>query len=243
MRAKKGKPSSSPYVNKVAKSISAKDAEDFSKSLAELKMKKVVLSVLKDMKEPNYLNEDDEQGKVDPISTTFPVKEIWSKYIHETIGQPLSDKEIEATNTFKEDTGKQSIINREPSGRVLELWYKGTDNMGINKTTIVKKMKDSGQFSFVSCQKTEKVQPEVDKEKQMDADKPEDVGGPDLNQPPSPELGAAPGSPTPPTETPDTTQQKQEEEKDDIIVTKSILFKDDIKGASILVEFLKKLNL
>ena len=40
-----------------------------------------------------------------------------------------------------------------------------------------------------------------------------------------------------------TPEQKKEEEKDDIIITKSVLFKDDIKGAAILVEFLKKLDL
>ena len=34
-----------------------------------------------------------------------------------------------------------------------------------------------------------------------------------------------------------------EEPSDDIIVTKSILFKDEIKGAALLVEFLKKLDL
>ena len=50
-----------------------------------------------------------------------------------------------------------------------------------------------------------------------------------------------PGSPTPPpTETP---EKQEEKEKDDIIVTKSVLFKDDIKGAAILIEFLKKLDL
>jgi hypothetical protein len=34
-----------------------------------------------------------------------------------------------------------------------------------------------------------------------------------------------------------------EEPKEEIIVTKSILFNDDIKGAALLVEFLKKLDL
>lgn len=233
----RGEPSSSPYVNKVAHTISASDAEDFAKSIAELKIKKAVLSVLKDIREPMYLNEEGEdQEGIDPVANTFHVKEDWAKYIKPYVGQPLSPKEHEALGNFKEK--QPTTVAR------TEIWYKTTDSFGISHTTVIRKMKDSGQFSFIAFQKQERPQPddEKDKEQSMNAGEPDiagGLGGPEPDQPPGPEGSAVPGGPTPPA----PEQKPEEEEKDDIIVTKSVLFKDDIKGAAILVEFLKKLDL
>jgi hypothetical protein len=238
MAAQKGKPSSSPHVNKVAHSISAKDAEDFANSLAELKIKKAVLGILKDVQEPMYLNEEDEdQAGIDPVANTFHVKEDWATYIKPYVGQPLSPKELEALGNFKEK--QPTTVAR------TEIWYNTTDSFSLSHTTVIRKMKDSGQFSFIAFQKQERPETDDEKEKDqgMNAGGPEDLGlgGPEPDQGQAPEGGAVPGGPTPPAETPE--EKPEQEEKDDIIVTKSVLFKDDIKGAAILVEFLKKLDL
>ena len=233
-------------VRKVASSMSDSDIDDFANSLAELKIKKAVLSILKDIREPMYLDEvGEEPTQINPVATTFHVKEEWATYIKPYVGQPFTPKELDALGNFKD---KQPITTAR-----TEIWYKTADPFGISHITVIKKMKDSGQFSFTAFQKQEKPEtPEEKKkkeqEKQMNAggalgNTTTPIGGsPELGGPPEIPQGAAPpGSPNPPAENPE--QQKKEEEKDDIIITKSVLFKDDIKGAAILVEFLKKLDL
>lgn len=218
----------SPEIRKVAGSISAKDAGDFATSVAELKMKKAVLSILKDCREPMYLNEEGEsQASIDPIASSFHVKEDWATYIKPYIGQPFSSKDLEAIQNFKDKHA--TTITR------TELWYKTTDSFSVSKTTVIKKMKDSGQLSFTAFQKQERPDPSKDKE---------DDAANSLN------AALAPTAPQPAGQPPaedDTTspesKEDEKDEKDDIMVIKSILFKDDIKGAAILIEFLKKLEL
>jgi hypothetical protein len=225
-------------IRKVAGSMSDSDINDFANSLAELKTKKAVLSILKDIREPMYLDEaGEEPTSINPVATTFHVKEEWATYIKPYVGQPFTPRELDALGNFKE---KQPITTAR-----TEIWYKATDTFGISHITVIKKMKDSGQFSFTAFQKQEKPESEEEKkkkeqEKSMNAGG-IPLGGPELGGPPeTPQGELPPGSPNPPAT---SKKPEEEEEKDDIIVTKSILFKDDIKGAAILVEFLKKLDL
>ena len=258
----RGENSPSSYVSKIANSIGKEDAEHFANSLSEkvnLKAKKAIVAILKDCLEPMYLNEDGEEANtINAVAVTFHKKEEWAKYVQAYVGQPLSPKEIESLGNFKDK--KPTKIAR------TEIWYNTSDSFGMSKTAVIKKMKDSGQFSFVSFQKQKRVEPEKPEEPETDGG----MGGePDLGGLPSTTgTGTSPmGSPlapigelaTPPSAPPTTAndatttstgtvpspdqKKKEEEEKDDIIVTKSILFKDDIKGAAILIEFLKKLSL
>jgi len=233
-------------IRKVASSMSDSDIDDFANSLAEFKTKKAVLSILKDIREPMYLDEvGEDPTSINPVATTFHVKETWATYIKPYVGQPFTPKELDALGNFKE---KQPITTAR-----TEIWYKTADPFGISHITVIKKMKDSGQFSFTAFQKQERPVSDEEKkkkeqEKQMNAGGPlggmSPLGGPELGGPPeAPQGEVPPGSPNPPATAKGAEQQKKEEEKDDIIVTKSILFKDDIKGAAILVEFLKKLDL
>ena len=135
-----------------------------------------------------------------------------------------------------------------------EVWYKGTDEIGMNKTTVIKKLKDGGQFSYNAFVKSEKPVPVGQKDLGAGG------GGNDLGLPPleeqGPQMGGTmptppatppPGSANPPT-TPDDPTDDQEKKKEDnkekekVTLTKSILFEDEIKGAAILVEFLKKIK-
>jgi len=257
----RGEPSPSTYISKVADAISKEDAEHFANALSEkvnLRAKKAIVAILKDCREPMYLNEEGEEtDTADVVATTFHKKEQWAKYVRMYVGQPLSPKETESLGNFKEK--KPTKIAR------TEIWYDTSDSFGVSRNTVIKKMKDGGQFSFVAFQKQKRVEPEKPKEPELGAG--EDLGSmpPDLGMPPDTGMGGGPspmGTPMAPigeqtsismpgdstttstgTVTSPEQKEKEEEEKDDIIVTKSILFKDEIKGAAILVEFLKKLNL
>jgi hypothetical protein len=211
------KPSSEvgPEVRKVAGSISSKDAGDFAKSVVELKTKKAVLEMLKDIREPMYLNE----AETNPVAKTFTVKDDFERYAKRYVGQPFAPKELEALDTFQET--KPTKIDR------IEIRYETTDEFQNTTSTILKKMKDSGQFCFTAFTKHTKVEPEEDPE----PDQPESLEPTDANAPP---------------EMPMKEQQDpapMDEPKEDIIVTKSTLFNDEIKGAAVLAEFLKKLDL
>lgn len=202
----------SPEVRKVAKTVSPKDAGDFASSVAELKNKKAMIEILKDIREPMYL----EETETNPVAKTFNVKDDFEKYVKRYVGQPFSPKEVEALNSFKE--AKPTKIER------IEIRFENTDEFQNTTTTIVKKMKDSGQFSFNAFTKHTKVEPEPEPEQ------PESLEPTDANAPPEIPMKEVDATP-------------MEEPSDDIIVTKSILFKDEIKGAALLVEFLKKLDL
>ena len=231
VKGAKHNPNAPANLRKVANSMSEKDIDDFIKCESEFKTKKAILSVLKDIAEPTYLNEGDEgDSSIDPVADTFHKKDEWATYIKPYIGQPFTPKELETIGNFKE---KQPTTTAR-----TELWYKTTDSFGISHTTVIKKMKDSGQFSYTAFQKQERPTPggeSGDVDKQTPVASGMDAGG----QSEEPQGQLPPGSPTPPSEEP----AKAEVEKDDITVTKSILFKDDIKGASILIAFLKKLDL
>lgn len=215
----------SPEVRKVAGSISAKDAGDFASSIAELKIKKAVLSILKDCREPMYLNEEGEsQASIEAVASTFHVKKDWATYIKPYIGQPFSSKDLEAIQNFKDKHA--TTITR------TELWYQTTDSFNVNKTTVIKKMKDGGQLSFTAFQKQERPDPSKDQEDDVTNSLTAALA------PVQPAAGQQPDDTTSPD-----SKEDEKDEKDDIMVTKSILFKDDIKGAAILIEFLKKLEL
>jgi hypothetical protein len=226
VKGAKRNPNAPQHLRKVADSMSDKDIDDFIKCESEFKTKKAILSVLKDIVEPMYLNEDiDGEPDTDVVTNTFHVKGEWAKYIKPYVGQPLSSKELEALQNFKEK--QPTTIAR------TEIWYNSTDQFGMSKTCVIKKMKDAGQFSFTAFQKQETPTPEEEKSAEDQEDGAMGMAPPEMPQPGD--------SSTPPTSEP--PEQEEKAEKDDIIVTKSILFKNDIKGASILVDFLKKLDL
>lgn len=135
-----------PGVRKVAKSISDKDAGDFAKSVAELKVKKAVLSVLKDCREPMYL----EEGETDVVVKEFNVEGKFEEYVKRYLGQKLSEKEMEAVNTFQDV--KPTKID---STRIR---YETTDEFKNNTTTIVKKLREGSDFVYVAFTKYGKVE-------------------------------------------------------------------------------------
>jgi hypothetical protein len=210
VKGAKQNPNAPAHLRKVANSMTDTDIDAFASSVAEgkdLQLKKTVLSILKDIQEPMYLQEDDTETNINPIAKTIPsIKRNFEQYVAEHLGHPLGTKEKEALNTFQ-DT-KPTKVSRE------EIRYETTDEFQQSTTTVIKKMRSGTDFVFTAFIKHSK--PETPDEKEA-----------------PPEAGAETG-PTP---------TAKEAGVDEIIVTNSIPFKDEIKGGSILAEFLKKLDL
>lgn len=260
-----------PGVKKVAQSISAKDAGDFAKSVAELKVKKAVLAVLKDCRDPMYL----EEGEADVVAKEFYVEGKYEEYVKRYLGERFSEKELEAVNTFQD--AKPTKIESS------QIRYETTDAFKNSTTTIIKKLREGADFvyvAFIKVSKTEKPGQETPpggeagglgggpssmfevkrKDPQIYLNYPEpskpflmEQGPMDPLAPTSPMPAGMPPIPPPPsptatapmtgqsTKSPD--QRKKELGIDDIEIKKSTTFKDDIKGGAILAEFLQKLNL
>lgn len=259
------------HLHKVADSMTDSDIDNFTKLKAELKIKKAILSVLKDCREPMYLQE----GESDVIVKEFNVEGKFEEYAKRFLGQRLSEKEMEAFNTYQDKKPTKIESN--------QVRYETTDEFKNSTTTVIKKLREGAEFVFVAFTKYSKTEkPQSDQLNQpsglsghadlsgMNAAPPmfehldgnkfklnelaptPTLGGTDpladLQQPPT-------GTPTPTNVGPMTTtapmtgtpkssdQKKKEMGIDDILIRKSSTFKDEIKGGAILAEFLKKLNL
>jgi hypothetical protein len=208
-------------IRKLAKTMNAGDVGKFCSSKADLREKKALLATLKEIRgsSASVLQEDDSTQEVNPIAKTFTIKDNFDQFVKKHIGQPILPKELEALDNFQDV--KPTKIER------TQVTYETSDAFGNNTSTIIKKMKDSGQFSFNAFQKTTKVEKK----------EPEDEAPPESPEPES----NGPGAPAP--EPAPEVEQNPTSDKDDIMITKSTLFTDDIKGGALFVDFLKKLDL
>ena len=205
-------------VRKMARKIGVRDSANFVSSKAQLREKRAVLAMLKELREPMNLQEDEKE--TNPVAKQFTVKDDYEAYVKRHVGQPFDPKELEAVDNFQESQATK--IER------TEIRYETTDSFSNSTTVVIKKMKDSGQLSFIAFTKHSKIEPEEDEESMEEPMVPDssETNGPGA---PAPEPTPEPESPT--------------EEKDDVIIFKSILFTDEIKGGAILSDFLKKLDI
>lgn len=135
-------------LHKVADSMTDKDIDDFTKLKAEFKVKKAVLSVLKDAHQSNKQTLD--EGDNDVIVKEFNVEGKFEEYVERFMGQNLKEKEMEAVNTFQEV--KPTKIQRN------QIRYETTDEFKNSTTTVIKKLKEGGQFVFVAFTKYSKAE-------------------------------------------------------------------------------------
>jgi hypothetical protein len=258
-------------LHKVANAMSDKDIDDFAKKVTELKVKKAVLGILKDVREPMYLQEDTNNNAV---ANEFNVEGKFEEYARRFMGQRLSDKELEAVNTFQDVKPSKVSSN--------EIRYESTDSFKNSTTTIIKKLKEGGSFVFTAFTKYTKAEKPQDQQDQQQSGMNNPMGGlggpgpmfenkgyiswpepikeafgadplsgaqPAGIMPPQSPMGSQPSvgpmtSTAPMTGTPKSPEQEKKEKGiDDILVRKSLSFNDEIKGGSILVDFLKKLDL
>ena len=175
-------------VRKAAKKISSKDVKDFSKTPEgnlPYKVKKEIISVLKELQEPMYLNEDESK---DAVAKTFDTKGNFDQYVKKFMGSEFLPKELDTINNHKEQ--KPTKIQKN------EIRYETVDDFSNSTTNVLKKLKDGNGFAYTAFTKY-------------------------LKQ----------------------SEPSTEESQDTIIVTKSQVFNEEIDGASILANFLKKLDL
>jgi len=179
-------------VRKAAKKISSKDVKDFAKTPEgnlPYKVKKEIISVLKELQEPMYLNEDEAK---DAVAKTFNTKGNFDQYIQKFVGSEFLPKELDTLHNHKEQ--KPTKIQKN------EIRYETTSDFGTSTINVVKKLKDGSGFAYTSFTKYLK------------------------NEDPS-------------------VEKSPEESQDTIVVTKSQVFTDEVDGAAILANFLKKLDL
>lgn len=129
-------------VRKAAKKISPSVIKQFNnKNKLPLKIKKEVLSVLKDIVEPMYLNENESPSN--PVSKTFNVDGDFELEIKRYVGLPLSEKELEAINNYTEI--KPNKIEKN------EIRYETTDAFNNTTTSVIKKLKEGGnRYTFTA---------------------------------------------------------------------------------------------
>jgi len=163
-------------VRKVARSISSKDAGDFASSIAELKIKKAVLSVLKELHEPMYLNE----LETNPVAKTFNQTGEFEEYIKKFQGLPISPKEMEAIHGFKET--KPTKIER------TQIRYETTDTFNNSITTVIKKLREGSQILFTAFTKFSQTKPEEPEEQPLDPNSPPAPDEPTVEEPETDEI-------------------------------------------------------
>lgn len=167
-------------LHKVANSMTDKDIDDFTKSIAELKVKKAILGILRDIKEPIYGTL--EEGDTDVVVKEFNVEGKFEDYVKRYVGQSLTEKEMEAVNTFQEV--KPTKIERN------QIRYETTDTFKNSTTTLIKKLKEGSGFVFVAFTKYSKAEKPGNQQQQSS-----DMGG----------LGGGLGSPMFETDQPTPT--------------------------------------
>ena len=160
VKGAKNNPNAPAHLRKVAKSMTDTDIDAFASSVTEekdLKLKKAVLAILKDIQDPMYLQEDDTETNIHPVAKTLPpVKRNFEQYVAEHLGHPLGTKEKEALNTFQDV--KPTKVSRE------EIRYETTDEFQQSTTTVIKKMRMGADFVYTAFVKHSK--PETPDEKE-----------------------------------------------------------------------------
>ena len=130
--------------------------------------------------------------------------------------------------------------------------YETTDAFGNNTTTIIKKLRDGGQYVWTAFAKHESSE---DKEIPTSGEEKEAPSKPDLSKlkeaAPIPSMPTKPSQPTKPVSTkpapvkPAPIEKPEDEEvvvDDPIRITKTVPFVDDIEGSDTLADLLNKLD-
>ena len=159
-------------LHKVAESITDSDIKNFAESKADIKIKKAILSVLKDSKNSidEIYDETDNIGDKNAITKEFNVEGKFDEYVKRFLGQRFSEKEMEAINTFQEvkPTKVESNLIR----------YETTDDFQNSNTTIIKKLREGSDFVYVAF--TKNVKPETPEDQQQSDG---DIGGGGIGEP------------------------------------------------------------
>lgn len=212
-------------VKKAARKMHPSSVKDFlTESPLNLSddIRKEIISVLKEIREPMYLEEQEQS--INPISKTFTKKGNFDQIANSYRGIQFLPKELQSVHNFMET--KPSKLDK------FHVKYDTTDQFGNNTTTIVKKLKEGDQFVYTAFTKYSNANKEAEPEQ---TEEPPASVTPGVNPPTSP----TPSQPMQEQDVQPTTAPGQ----DDVVITKSAPFKDDTDGSEIMGDFLKKLDL
>lgn len=139
------------------------------------------------------------------IAKTFDTKSDFDSYVNQHRGIEFTPKEQQAVINYK---------NAQPTHQdKYFVKYETTDDFGTNDTTVIKKLKEGGQFCWTAFAKHERADAEVEPEGATEPVQEQDASEDELTV------------------------------NDPIRITKSITFANDVDGANVLGDFLRKLDL
>jgi hypothetical protein len=222
-------------------------AEDKRKLLIGLKQYKASVAKENSMtlspQEPMWISEEQPNAERNVVAKTFTQQGNFDPFVNQNRGIQFAPKEMEALANFKKIVAPTTI---DPFSARFET----TDDFGNNTTTVIKKHRQGNQFVFTAFAKHDSSRPEPE---------PEPEPAPKQGMPPtSPKgmpapkgapakggatqsTGAKPSMPSMPSLKELATGQSPTDNQ--ITITKTITFTDEIKGADILADFLRTLDL
>jgi hypothetical protein len=139
------------------------------------------------------------------IAKTFDTNSDFDSYVNQRRGIEMTPKELTAIGNYREA--------RPTQGDRFFMRYETTDDFGNNSTTVIKKLKEGGQFCWTAFTKHESAEEEGgqgEKEKDLQEQEP---------------------------------SEDEMTVDDPIRITKSITFTDETQGADILANFLSSLDI
>lgn len=231
------------YYITIRESLTMEKKKELLIGLKTLKQKIERENVNLSPMEPMNLEEDSPSLEKSVIAKSFPTSGNFNAVINKNRGIQFAPKEVDAIRRFEEFATPTTI---DP----FMVRYETSDMFANNTRVVIKKHQDGSQFSFAAYisskntgpdsedgeeappqDKMQKSMPSPDKQKPM-AQKPPAPGKPPAPTPSKPSRSSMP-----------TLKELATSGSDNIIIKKSVTFQDDIKGADILADFLRELDL
>lgn len=175
--------------------------------------------------EPMWISEEEPNVERNVIAKTFTTNGDFDPFVNQNRGIQFAPKEIEAIRNFKKIV---SPTAQDP----FFVRFEGTDNFGNNTTTVIKKHRQGNQLTFTAFTKHDKVQPKPKPKPEIPPQKTpsrKTPSTPMINKPIKPSMPAL--------------KEEETMPENQITITKTITFQDETKGADILADFLRKLDL
>lgn len=221
-------------INEIKSSLTHEQKKKLIVGLKKLRNKTSSENIVLSPQEPMWVSEDNNQSDRDVIAKTFNVQGDFDPYVNKNRGIQFSSKENDTIANYTDDvtpTAQDQFMIR----------YETTDDFGNNTTTVVKKYRQGNQFVFAafthhdnSIEKPESEEPKSHPPTNNAIKIPQPQKQPNVN---AGKVNKQPQSSIP------QIKEGNEDISKDIIVTKTIPFSDEIQGADILSDFLRKLNL
>jgi hypothetical protein len=227
-------------ITEVKSSLSNKQKQKLIVGLKEWKSKKFANS----KNQKKEMLSEDKSTERDVIAKTFIDNGDFDTYVNKNRGIQFSPKELDTISNFKKVVAPTSMDK-------FFVRFETTDDFGNNTTTVVKKFRQGNQFVFSSFTKNDNSIQEPDEPEEAEAPEAPPMGA--KKQPNPADKQQMPAAPKP--QMPQTNQKPgvgmkpplkegdEQSSNNKITITKTITFLDEITGADVLSDFLRKLDL